>query len=291
MHLYLTFKNSNFMLPLTFQLMIILLLIALIAEYVDATLGMGYGTTITPVLLLMGFEPLQVVPAILLSEFITGVLAGFTHHRVGNVNFKPKTLNPKRIFHSIQKAGIKETFYQGIPLHLRITLLFAYTSILGTVFAVFLAVRIPKFYLQLYIGLLVVAIGIVILATLNKHYHFSWRKITFLSLIASFNKGMSGGGYGPIVTGGQLLAGVDGKSAVGITSLAEGLTCFVGVVAYLTTHNKIDWSLAPYLAIGAVLSVPVSALTVKKIKTDNLRVMIGVLTLLLGVVTLYKILI
>ena len=43
------------------------------------------------------------------------------------------------------------------------------------------------------------------------------------STIASFNKGTSGGGYGSVVTGGQLPAGVDGENAVGITSIAEGL--------------------------------------------------------------------
>jgi hypothetical protein len=29
---------------------------------------------------------------------------------------------------------------------------------------------------------------------------------------------MSGGGYGPVVTGGQLLSGVNGKNAIAITS-------------------------------------------------------------------------
>ena len=32
------------------------------AEYVDSSLGMGYGTTLTPVLLLIGFAPLRWCP-------------------------------------------------------------------------------------------------------------------------------------------------------------------------------------------------------------------------------------
>lgn len=35
---------------------------AFICEYVDSTLGMGYGTTLTPSLLLVGFSPMQIVP-------------------------------------------------------------------------------------------------------------------------------------------------------------------------------------------------------------------------------------
>jgi len=268
---------------------ILIIIIAFISEYVDSTLGMGYGTTLTPILLLFGFSPLQVVPSILLSELITGLLAGFTHHSVGNVELRPKTMSPKKIYDAIKKFGIFESFKRGIPLHLKIALLIASCSIIGTLLAVFIAVNIPKFYLKLYIGILILSIGLVILLTLNKNFGFSWKKITGLSLIASFNKGISGGGYGPVVTGGQLLSGVDGENAVGITSLAEGLTCIVGVIAYFLTQKIIDWILAPYLIIGDVISVPLSALTVKRIKTKRLRMIIGIITLILGIVTIGKI--
>jgi uncharacterized protein len=276
------------MFELTLGIGIAILIIAFFAEYVDATLGMGYGTTLTPLLLLLGFDPLQVVPAILLSELITGLLAGFTHHSMGNVNFKPKTMNLRRMYLAIKHLGIFQSLKEGLPNHLKVALLIGFCSIIGAVSAVLVAVNIPKFYLNLYIGVLVLGIGLMILATLNKNFRFSWKKIIGLSLIASFNKGMSGGGYGPVVTGGQLLSGVNGKNAIGITSLAEGLTCIVGVVIYLLAKDIIDFSLAPYLIIGAVLSVPISAITVKKIKTKKLRVVIGIFTLTLGVITLGK---
>jgi uncharacterized membrane protein YfcA len=263
--------------------------IAFLAEYVDSTLGMGYGTALTPLLLLMGFEPLQVVPAVLLSELVTGLLAGFTHHSVGNVDFRPRTMNARRIARAIRELGVAESFRRGIPLHLKLVLVIASCSVLGTLAAVFIAISLPKFYLKLYIGLLVLAIGVVILSTLNKRYDFSWKKVTFLGLVASFNKGISGGGYGPVVTGGQLLSGVDDKNAIGITSLAEGLTCCVGIAAYVMMEKMTDLVLAPYLIIGAVISVPLSAITVRKMKTARLRLGIGILTIILGVTTLWKI--
>ena len=37
-------------------------LAALFCEYIDSALGMGYGTTLTPLLLLAGFDPLEIVP-------------------------------------------------------------------------------------------------------------------------------------------------------------------------------------------------------------------------------------
>lgn len=273
---------------LTLGIGLTIVLIAFFAEYIDSTLGMGYGTTLTPLLLIMGFEPLQVIPAILLSELVTGLLAGFTHHSFGNMYIKPKTMNIFKIFRAIKKLGIKKSFHLGIPLHLKVIMLISLCSIIGTISAVFLAISLPKFYLKMYIGILILVIGLVILFTIGRKFKFSWKKITFLGLIASFNKGMSGGGYGPVVTGGQLLSGVDGKNAVGITSMAEGLTCIVGVIAYLFTNVTIDWTLAPYLMIGAILSVPFSVISVKKIKTKYMRLIIGLVTCALGLWTIIK---
>jgi len=265
-------------------------LIAFLAEYVDSTLGMGYGTTLTPVLLLMGYEPMQVVPAVLLSELFTGLLAGLAHHRAGNVDFRPKSVNPGLIIRRIRQLGIADSFRRGIPRDLRVVFAIAACSILGTLTAVFLAVSINRFYLELYIGVMVLVIGAYILLQRNKQHPFSWKKVTGLGLLASFNKGMSGGGYGPVVTGGQILSGVEAKNAVAITSLAEGLTCVVGFLAYLLTRSIQDWTLFPFLCTGAVLSVPLSVCTVKRLHTRYLKLAIGVLTTALGVFTLAKVL-
>ena len=242
-----------------------LLLLALVCEYVDSTLGMGYGTTLTPILLLAGYGTIQIVPAVLLSEFLTGILAGVFHHGCGNVNLKPGS----RPF--------------------RVVLVLAACSIVGTLAAVFLAVNVPEWVIKTYIGVLVLSMGVGILLTIGKTFAFSWKKVIGLGLVAAFNKGLSGGGYGPLVTGGQIMAGVDGKGAIGITSLAEGLVCIVGVLAYtLTGNGTIDWGLAPSLILGAVLSVPLAALTVKKMPVQKLRWAIGFAVTALGLFTLVK---
>ena len=100
---------------------------------------------------------------------------------------------------------------------------------------------------------------------------------------------MSGGGYGPVVTGGQILSGVEGKSAVGITSLAEGLTCAVGIAAYILISKKeLDLKLAPFIIVGAILSVPFSAKSVKVLTAKRLKLSIAVLTIILGVFSIIK---
>lgn len=277
------------MLELTFGFTAGLMVLAFFCEYLDSTLGMGYGTTLTPLLVIMGYAPMQIVPAVLISELLSGLLAGFLHHREGNVNLKPKTLDLYIIGKRLKELGHVECFRRGIPKHLKVALLLALCSVVGTVTAVFLAVNLPKSWITMYIGILVLTMGLVILICSNKNFEFSWKKIVSLGLLASFNKGISGGGYGPVVTGGQILAGVEGKSAIGITSLAEGLTCAAGILSYIfISHKPLDLQLTPFLVVGAVLSVPFSAKSVKKITEKKLKIFMAVLTILLGIFTITK---
>ena len=277
--------ESLLTLPLALGLFIVAL--ALACEYIDSAIGMGYGTIMAPVLLMLGFEPLQVVPSILLSELVTGFGAGFTHHSMGNVDFRPRTMNLARIFRGLREKGISEGFTYGIPPHLRIVLLLAACSLLGTVLAVFLATALPAQTVKLYIGGMILCIGLFVIVTMHIDFRFSWKRITALGLISSFNKGISGGGYGPVVTGGQLLAGVDPRNTMGITSLSEALTCVGGVALYLASQS-VDWMLAPYLILGAVLALPLSAITVKAVRSRHLRLAVGVVTAVLGITSLIQ---
>ncbi len=263
--------------------------LAFLCEYMDATLGMGYGTTLTPVFILLGFNPLQIVPVILLSQLLSGLLAAFCHHRQGNVDLRPKSRDVFRISKMLSPLGYIDTFKKTVPIHLKVSLMLALCGTVSAIVAVFVAVNIPRFWLKLYIGVVVLSMGILILLCLNRRFRFSWRKITILGVIASFNKGISGGGYGPIVTGGQILAGVQSTSAVGITALAEGLTCLVGVLGYLfVSEEYIDWKLAPWVIVGSLLSVPLSAKSVKFIGERRLKLAIATLTIILGAVTIFK---
>ncbi|OFW54449.1 MAG: hypothetical protein A2V75_03825 [Actinobacteria bacterium RBG_16_70_17] len=255
------------------------------AEYVDSSLGMGYGTTLTPVLLLLGFAPLEVVPALLVSQLLAGLLSGFVHHAMGNVDLKPRTLRPSAIARRLRESGLRESLRHGLPRGLQVALVITLASVAGTVAAVLIAVNLPERVLRIYVAALVLAIGVIILATIKVHLAFSWKRIIGLGMLAAFNKGISGGGYGPLVTGGQVISGVPVRETVGITAVAEAFTCAVGVAAYAFQPEAV-WSLAPYLAGGALLSVPLTGLTVRAIRPQWLRAGIGVITIALGLTTI-----
>ncbi len=125
-----------------------------------------------------------------------------------------------------------------------------------------------------------------VIAFCRSQPNFSWRKISLLGTIASFNKGMSGGGYGPLVMGGQILSGVGVKNAVGITSFSESVTCLAGVVLFFVMKKNIDWGLAPWLTLGALLSVPFAVKVVKWVPEKGVKIVIAASMMILGTLTL-----
>jgi uncharacterized membrane protein YfcA len=262
------------------------LLISCCAEYIDATIGMGYGTTLTPLLLLLGFLPLQVVPAVLLAQFVAGVLAAFLHHGAGNVLFDFRRDDKNKIATTLGSLG-----YIPRSADAKVALVLVMCGVIGVIVAVLVALKLPPLYLKLYIGILVLAMGIIVMVKYKSTINFSWKRIIGIGVLASFNKGMSGGGYGPLIVSGQILSGVGTKNSIGITALAEGVTCFVGVLVYWIVGTRVDWILAPYLVVGSLISVPFSVYTVKKMPLKEFTFVIGLATTVLGIVTLGKVII
>lgn len=245
---------------------LLVFLAALVCEYVDSSLGMGYGTALTPILLFAGFEPLQIVPAVLISECVTGFVASLFHHRDGNVDLRRD--------HRARTTAVRLGTLSGF----------------GAVAAVGITVHISRFYLTLVIGTIITAMGLLILLTLRRPFRYRTMHLLAVGALAAFNKGLSGGGYGPLVTAGQVVSGISSRQAVGITSLAEATTCFIGLVAYVLFHEHLDWALTGPLTLGALFSVPVATLTVRRLPEGVLRGTIGGLTLGLGVLTLIRLL-
>ena len=238
--------------------------LAFLLGIVDASFGMGYGTLLTPVLLMLGFDPLRVVPAVLVSQLAGDFLAALFHHRFKNVDLS---------FGSI---------------HFKIAVTLAVLSIAGSVAAVLVAINLPMLYLNIYIGLSATVSGLAILAVKTRNRRFSWRRLSCLGSFAAFNKGISGGGWGPIVVAGQILTGVEMKAAIGITTLSEGVICAFAVVTYFLVYRSMDWLLLAFLSVGIALSTPFAALIVKKVESRKMKLIIGLLTITLGLSTVLK---
>lgn len=266
-------------------LLIAVAVVALLCEYMDASLGMGYGTTLTPLLLIMGFAPLAVVPAVLLGQLVGGIVAGYFHHRAGNISFILRhDGNPVRE----RGHGLRRFPWS---LDAKVVLILVICGIVGAVIGAVSAVSISEIVLRLYIGTMVLVIGIILLVRRNHKSPFSWRNLIGIGLLSAFNKGISGGGYGPLAAGGQILSGREVKSSIGSTVVAEVPICIVALVVYvLLLKGDIQWALAASTGIGSVIAGPLAALTVKRVESKKLKLAVGAAITILGAITLAKVL-
>jgi uncharacterized membrane protein YfcA len=277
-------------------------LLALLCEYIDSALGGGYGTILVPVLLAFNVERSLLIPVILFTEIWTGFSSAALHHYVGNANFKIK-FKPKRkilvnggdinpvpvqVESDVKKEGILNNIY--ISKDFRISLLLGFCGIIGGIAAAFLALNLNETIIKTYIGILVFLVGLFVFLKLK--WKFTWWKISGIGLLAAFNKGLSGGGYGPLISSGQIIVDRNPRQAVASTSLAEAVVCISSLIIYAVFSGSILNLAFSYLLtallIGGLLSVPLAVLTVKYIPIKKLQPLIGIITMLIGIFTLLK---
>jgi len=235
---------------------ILIILMAAVMEFIDAGLGMGYGTVLSPLLIIMGYDPIVIVPAVLLSQAMGGFTASMFHHKLKNVDFT---------------YGKKD---------LKVVLLITVLGIFATVIGAMVGINISKVFMKNYIGVLVLIVGAVML--LRSEFSFSWWKMVVVGTISSFNKGLSGGGFGPIVTGGQIIAGNESKASIGCTTFAEAPICIASFITYALIRGIEGWDIVLFMCIGSMIGSPIGAMLTKKMDSKLLRTLLGMLIFALG---------
>ena len=121
----------------------LVVILAFLFETMDSCAGMGFGTGLTPLLFVLGYEPLQVVPILLISESITGFTSGFFHQEFENVHFK------------ITKPINRET---RVMLNIA---LFGCFAIMLSVFLTYYSIQVDKATIKTYVAILVIVMGII----------------------------------------------------------------------------------------------------------------------------------
>jgi uncharacterized membrane protein YfcA len=266
----------------TSGLFILILFIALLCQYISISVGVGYGIVLTPLLLILGFAPLQVVPAVLFSQLAGGTIGSLAHHRLGNVE-----LGFRRDDKPVS-ARLRWLNYLPRSNDAKVIAILAVFGIMGVLVGVFTAINIPRIALETYIGAVVLGIGLLLLIRLNKKSTFSWRGLTAIGILGGFNKGISGGAYVVLAAGGQIIVGRETKNSLGSTTMAVTIVCAVGFLGYLLLGKDIHWLLIAAASVGSVIAAPFAALTVKKIAAAKLKLGIGLATTILGLITIIK---
>jgi len=238
---------------------------ALIMEFIDSFLGMMYGTVLSPLLIIMDYNAKDVVPSILISQAIGGFIASWRHHRFKNADFNSGTTD-RRIAVTIIWFGV-------------------FACLIG----VFLSISISPKVLNTYIGLLVAVIGVMILC--GRSLILTSGKIYLLGFVSAFNKALSGGGFGPLVAGGQLVfRDRSEKGAIGSTDFAEAPICLFSFFLWVFFKGLPPATLLLPLCLGSAIGGFFGPMCLSKIKShEKLKKLLGALVLIEGIWVLYKV--
>ncbi|MEZ4386726.1 MAG: sulfite exporter TauE/SafE family protein [Candidatus Krumholzibacteriia bacterium] len=248
------------------------LLLALVFEFMDASAGMGFGTALTPVLLVMGFDPLQIVPVVLIQQSVAGLVGAFLHREFQNVEWRFRPLS--------------ET--------VRLCLIIAASGtalVLLATFGVYAVFDVPTLWIKLYVALLLLGMGVISLVQSRRERPYRPRQLIVFGALAGFNKGVGGGGYGPVVTIGGLLAGVPVKSMLAVTALSEGIVCLAAVVAWfvLTAGGvAVDYVLLPSVMLASMVSAVIAPYLTRVFPERLWRVVVPSYCLVVVVLTFWK---
>ncbi|HAU38789.1 MAG TPA: hypothetical protein DCX07_13865 [Phycisphaerales bacterium] len=243
---------------------LVLLLLAIGCEFVDATIGMGYGTILTPVLLLLGFPIRQIIPGVVLSQLMGNISASFFHHRVGNADF-------------LRDSKVRNT-----------ALVMGGVGMLVAAATVWVSLQISAFLLRAAVAGVLLCLGVFLVIGGRFNLTFRWRNVIGLAFVAAFNKAFTGGGYGPLVCGGQVLVGIHPRSAVAITAVAEALVCLATIGTYVVAGQNVSLTMLLPLTIGSILVTPVSAATLRRLSPTFARRLMGLAVGIMGMVALLK---
>jgi uncharacterized membrane protein YfcA len=243
---------------------LIVVLVSFVLGLVDLSVGMGFGFTVTPILILLGYSVTDTLPAILASSFIGGVISSLSHQRLGNVDF------------NIKSRAFKMSILMGA------------IGIFGMYVGVYFSFNLPEQYSQTYIGIITLLSGVFIQFKKRLKFKFTWVRITLMGLVGAANKGLTGGGYGPVITSGGILSGINEKAAVAIQSLSESFVSLIGFLYYYLYSEGILWSLTRNTALGVLIASPLAATILKNINENDIKKLITITSIIMSTAIIMK---
>ena len=240
---------------------LMMLLTGFLAQMVDGSMGMGYGTISTTFLLANGVNPAIVSSRVHTARVFSSGVSGYSHHRFGNIN--------KKLFKTLVIPGVLGA------------LLGASLAFYGQKYSVY--VRIPLSVYTLYLGYFIVKKAFRKLAVQNKIKGAGW-----LASAGGFMDAFAGGGWGSLVTGTLISKRRNPRYVIGSVCLAEFFVVFASSIAffiYLKTFFLVD---VAGLIIGGLIAAPIAARLVGKIPMRTMYIAVGSMVILTSILTLYK---
>lgn len=237
------------------------------AQFVDGSLGMGYGVTSSTLLIAIGLTPAMASASVHLAEIGTSAASAFSHGKLGNVD--------KTVFKRIAIPGAIGAFAGATVLtNLSTQAAKPWASGLLLVLGVYVLIRFLRSRV-----------------TVVKRGRPGHRLLIPLGLVGGFVDATGGGGWGPVTTPALLATGrMAPNRVIGTMNAAEFLVAVAASGGFLLGlgMSAIDWRILAPLLVGGVLAAPLAAWVTHRLPMRITGVTVGGMIIFTNALTLLK---
>lgn len=238
---------------------LIFILIGLIAQLIDGSLGMAYGVTASSFLLSLGLPPATVSATVHAAECFSTGASGISH----------------AYFRNIDKALFKRLLIPGV---------------LGAVTGAYVLSSLPGEMLRPYIAVYLMVIGLIII--FKAFREFPPRNVTShaapLGFFGALVDALGGGGWGPIVSTSLIARGTEVRTTIGSVNAVEFFVTFAASITFFITLGFSYVNIIIGLAIGGLMGAPLGAYLCTRLPVKPLMIAVGALVISLSIYNLTK---
>ena len=240
---------------------LIMLLTGFLAQMVDGSMGLGYGTISTTFLLANGVNPAIVSSRVHSARVFSSGVSGYSHHRFGNIN--------RKLFRALVIPG-------------------CIGAVIGAVIAYFGQsysnfVRIPLSVYTVYLGYYIFRKAFVRVNPKNKVKKAGW-----LASAGGFLDAFAGGGWGTLVTSTLISKRRNPRYVIGSVCLAEFFVVLASSITFFILLRSIPLIDVFGLIAGGIIAAPIAARLVGKLPIKTMFIAVGLLVILTSCSTLWK---
>ena len=240
--------------------LIVLGFVGLLAQLIDGSLGMAYGVTSSTLLLAAGVAPAAASAAVHFSEIGTSLVSGFSHHKLGNVDWRTVSI-------------------------------LAVPGFLGAFAGATFLASLDGDAAKPWVAGLLLALGVYVIWRFLRlggaRPTFKTRPSAFflapMGVVGGALDAVGGGGWGPVGTTSLLSSGrLEPRKVVGSIDTSEFVVAVGGSLGFIIALGSqgIEWGYAAALLVGGVIAAPIAAWLVKHLAARVLGVAAGGLIVL-----------
>jgi uncharacterized protein len=232
-------------------------LVGVVAQVIDGTLGMAYGLSASAMLISTGLSPAAVSATVHAAEVFTTGFSGLSHHYFGNID--------RVLFRRLLVPGM-----------------------LGAALGAYLLASLSGDVIRPFVAAYLLVMGFIIIGRTFKPIPpvSAGRYVTPLGFVGAFLDAVGGGGWGTVVASTLIARGNHVRTTVGSVNAAEFFVTLTASITFILALGVGNWPIIAGLAVGGGIAAPFGGYLCSRIPHKPLMFLVGVLVVILSTRTL-----